>query len=314
MNENLSREKVTDSLRLFKSRRDDLLHEDVTAFDHHLQRFVEFCRTDLLVQKVIDPLRKRVVINIEEWWKSTLNRGSKIVFPADTEDELLLRFEILENVLDESDKLYKFGFAQGVHKRDDCIGLFRTLIIRPFIEELSHRLGEVANIASPEARTVQAIPLYRIPSPNEIKIFLSHKTVDKPLVYRYYQALQEVGFTPWLDEPSMAAGANLERELFRGFEESCAAVFFVTDNFKDEKYLASEVEYAVMQKRKKGNKFAIITLRYSNAAPVPGLLTPYIYKDVESDLQGFFELVRALPLELGPVRWKAEIGQGEIKH
>jgi hypothetical protein len=100
---------------------------------------------------------------------------------------------------------------------------------------------------------------------------------------------------------------SLEREIFRGFEESCAAVFFITDNFKDEKYLTAEVDYAVMQQLKKDKKFVIITLRYSNAAPVPDLLTPYIYKEVENDLQGYYELLRALPLEFGPVRWKAQV-------
>jgi hypothetical protein len=105
----------------------------------------------------------------------------------------------------------------------------------------------------------------------------------------------------------MPAGANLEREVLRGFEESCAAVFFITESFKDEKYLAAEVDYAVMQKRKKDKKFAIVTLRYTNAAAVPGLLTPYIYKDVSNDLEGFDELLKALPIELGSVRWKSHV-------
>jgi len=116
--------------------------------------------------------------------------------------------------------------------------------------------------------------------------------------------LKEVGYNPWLDEPAMTAGSNLERELLKGFQESCAAVFFITDDFKDEKYLAAEIDYAVMQKRQKEKKFSIITLRHSDAAPVPDLLTPYIYKNINNDLEGFFEIVRALPIELGPVRWK----------
>jgi hypothetical protein len=116
-----------------------------------------------------------------------------------------------------------------------------------------------------------------------------------------------LGFDPWLDEPNMPVGSNLERELLRGFQESCAAVFFITANFVDEKYLATEVDYAIMQKRAKGNKFAIITLRYTDASPVPGLLTPYIYKDVANDLEGFHSLLRALPIELGPTRWKADV-------
>lgn len=172
---------------------------------------------------------------------------------------------------------------------------------------MTFRLGNAANLASPEERALQAVPLNRIPKANETRIFLSHKSVDKPLVYRYYNALKELGFEPWLDEPDMPAGANLEREVFRGFAESCAAVFFITENFKDGKYLTAEVDYAVMQKRKKGKKFAIITLRYPNASPVPDLLTPYIYKDVANDLEGFHELLRALPIETGPIRWKARV-------
>ena len=37
----------------------------------------------------------------------------------------------------------------------------------------------------------------------------------------------------------------------------------------------------------------------------PKVLTPYIYKDVTNDLDGFLELLRAMPIEVGPVRWKA---------
>ena len=110
-----------------------------------------------------------------------------------------------------------------------------------------------------------------------MRIFLSHKSVGKPLVYRYHHALKAAGFDPWLDEPDMATGANLERESLRGFEESCPAVYFVAKNFKDKDYLATEVDYAVREKRKKGDKFAIITLRYDDTAPVPGLLDRYIY-------------------------------------
>lgn len=307
MKENISKEEIAKSLRSFKSRRDDLLHEDVAAFDHHLQRFVDFCRSDPLVQLVLKPLQERLTVDVEDWWKKTINHDDTVTFPTDPDEELLLRYRIIESVCEKSRNILQFGFTQGLRKRDDILALFRTVVIRPLADELSHRLGDAADMASPEARELQAVPLSRIPTAKEIKIFLSHKSVDKPLVYRHYHALKQVGFDPWLDEPNMAAGANLERELFRGFQESCAAVFFITENFKDEKYLASEVEYAVMQKRAKGSKFAIITLRYSNAAPVPGLLTPYIYKDVENDLQGFNELLRALPLELGPARWKAGV-------
>ncbi len=37
------------------------------------------------------------------------------------------------------------------------------------------------------------------------------------------------------------------------------------------------------------------------------LLQPYIYRDVANDLGGFDALLKALPIELGPARWKAHV-------
>ncbi len=305
-----STQQATDSLRIFKTRRDALLHDDETTFEHHFQRFMEFCLSDPLVQSVIDSLDD-INVDPEQWWakisSENINDTSDLIFPSDVDAELLLRFRILMSVTENMGLIRQFCYAFGVYKHAEGKALFLTLIIRPFMDELSHRLGKITSYATPEARALQAVPLDRIPSENETRIFLSHKTVDKPVVFRYYHALRELGYAPWLDEPEMPAGTNFEREIFRGFEESCAAVFFITENFKDEKYLAAEVDYAVMQKRKKGKKFSIITLRYPGASPVPDLLTPFVFKDVENDLDGFHQILRALPIELGPIRWKAEV-------
>lgn len=77
------------------------------------------------------------------------------------------------------------------------------------------------------------------------KIFLSHKGVDKPVTREYFRVLKTLGFDPWLDEDAMVAGTPLERGILDGFEQSCAAVFFVTPSFQDENYLATEVNYAI---------------------------------------------------------------------
>jgi hypothetical protein len=56
---------------------------------------------------------------------------------------------------------------------------------------------------------------------------------------------------------------------------NCAAVFFVTQEFKDENFLATEVDYAIKEKRAKADRFAIITLVFGNGAgkgTVPDLL------------------------------------------
>lgn len=140
------------------------------------------------------------------------------------------------------------------------------------------------------------------------KIFLSHKGVDNPLIREYKNSLEIIGLSPWLDEDSLLAGASLERGLVDGFEQSCAAVFFITPNFVDEKYLASEIEYAIAQKRKKEDKFSIISLllrgQNEQRGVVPKLLQPFVWKEPNSHLEGFYEIVRALPLKVDEVGWK----------
>jgi hypothetical protein len=136
------------------------------------------------------------------------------------------------------------------------------------------------------------------------KVFLSHKNVDKPIVRRYKEALESIGIVAWLDEDAMTAGVELERGLLAGFKESCAAVFFVTESFRDEGFLATEINYAISEKRTKGERFSIITLLLEEAAQVPPLLSPYVWKRPSTELVGFMEIVRALPIKLGPPFWK----------
>ena len=278
MTVDLSKDKVSASIRVFKTRRDNLLHDDTATFDHNFERFLDFCRTDPLARWVLNPIESQSTVDLDAWWTDATQHPPRLSFPSDSEEELSLRYRLLQAVETDSNRIFQLGFAHGVDERAGWVELFRTLIVRPFAEDLSRRLGDAADLATPEARALQAVPLDRIPGAKEIKIFLSHKSIDKPVVYRYYHALKTLGFDPWLDETAMTAGANLEREVLHGFEESCAAVFFNQASYKDEKYLATEVDYAIMQKRKKDQKFAIVTLRYPDAAPVPALLMPYIYK------------------------------------
>lgn len=136
----------------------------------------------------------------------------------------------------------------------------------------------------------------------KMKVFLSHKSIDKDLVREIKKTLEILGFDPWLDEDSMVAGVPLERSILQGFKDSCAAVFFVTPNFKDEDYLGSEVNYAIAEKRKKNKNFAIITLVLEldgEIGVVPELLTPYVYKSPTNELGMIQEIVKALPIKLG---------------
>ena len=116
-------------------------------------------------------------------------------------------------------------------------------------------------------------------------IFLSHKSPDKSLVREVAATLRSIGLTPWLDEDQMKAGAHLERALRQGFHDSCAAAFFVTPRFVDDGYLASEIDYALAEKRAKGDRFSIITLLLpgddGTFGEVPDLLRTYVWKQIQ---------------------------------
>ena len=137
------------------------------------------------------------------------------------------------------------------------------------------------------------------------RIFLSHKGVDKSVVRTYHRMLTELGFNPWLGEEAMIAGTNLERALLQGMKDSCAAIFFVTANYRDEGYLATEVDYAVAEKRRKDERFAIITLVLGGGRiEIPGLLKTYVWKTPRYDFEALQEILKALPIRLPSPIWK----------
>lgn len=131
------------------------------------------------------------------------------------------------------------------------------------------------------------------------KIFLSHKSKDKKLVRRFQRALEAIGYDVWLDEKNLKAGDHLERGILKGFKESCAAVFFITENFKDEKYLKTEIDYAMAQTREKEEYFRIITLAFQSGTEkieIPELLKGFVWKSPRTELDALTEIIQALPI------------------
>jgi hypothetical protein len=141
-------------------------------FEHQLDRFSEFCANDPLARKVLAPTEVRPA-DADAWWAAA-NRTTRMHhFPSDSDEEMALRYKLLQSAPTEPNHIFNLGIAHHQNKRDGWIEIFRTLVFRPFADELSHRIGEAANLATPEARSVQAVPLSRIPSATETKIFLS---------------------------------------------------------------------------------------------------------------------------------------------
>jgi hypothetical protein len=86
-------------------------------------------------------------------------------------------------------------------------------------------------------------------------------------------------------------------------------VFFITPQFADEAYLCQEINYAIEEKTAKGDRFAIVTLAFrgqdGSKGLVPPMLRSYVWKEPENELDALSEIVRAIPLELGPPGWRS---------
>ncbi|MYC95176.1 MAG: toll/interleukin-1 receptor domain-containing protein [Caldilineaceae bacterium SB0661_bin_32] len=143
------------------------------------------------------------------------------------------------------------------------------------------------------------------------RVFLSHKGVNKDIVIDFKETLELLGYEPWLDEDAMPAGTPLERGLLQGMKDSCGVVFFVTPEFKDEGYLETEINYAMSEKRRKKDKFAIVPLLFvgddNRVAEIPDLLGTLVYKKPKTQLEALQETIRALPVAPGPVDWRDEV-------
>jgi hypothetical protein len=82
-------------------------------------------------------------------------------------------------------------------------------------------------------------------------------------------------------------------------------------SFKDEGYLATEVDYAIKERREKGDKFAIVTLLFvdnnGEVGKIPELLEPYVWKKPKTHLEALHEIIRALPIKVGDIDWREDI-------
>ena len=309
----LSRETKLESLKRFKRLRDGLLNADPRQFDNHLVKLLAFCENDQFVRLVLNAsLADATPSQFDSWLEAEKHkhrRSREIAtwdFPDDTKDEFHYQHELLirHNVKGKTSFIDIQDSRTRWSENDGSRSLFLDLVARPFCETLGDKLADAIGIPSEEARELDAVPMDLVPPKNSTRIFLCHKSDNKATVRRYHRALQELGFDPWLDDPDMPAGTELDRGILEGVMQSSAVVFFLTEEFIDEKIISDEINYAKRRKRELGNKFALIALKFSDDAQVPELLKNYIYKQIENDLDGLYEIVRALPIELGPVRWK----------
>ena len=78
----------------------------------------------------------------------------------------------------------------------------------------------------------------------KFKIFLSHKSKDKPLMRTFKSGLKFLGYRTWIDEDDMPMGADLVPALKAAIDKcDCLIAWLTPDYFKSE-YCEAELLYA----------------------------------------------------------------------
>lgn len=304
--------KVENNLARFKRVRDAMIAADAAELEHTLKQFVrELERNDLVALT----LPSDEDFDVEAWWNRqrweghpSWRRLSSLDLPDEEDHQMLALLDLARSMASgDREQLDIRGFGQvlGKTKMEDAAALTISIVLRPLAEIISDRVRKQVQLANPAIRELAGVPLDRIPGDDETRIFLSHKTLDKALVRPYYELLKELGLSPWLDEHDMRPGDVPHRGITEGFDHACAVVFFITENFKDERWLAREIDQAVHRKIDQGKRFSVITLVFEGASDVPRPLQDYIYHPVTNQVEAVRQILRGLPIEVGPARWRA---------
>ncbi len=309
---------VQRTLRQFDRHTNALMNAELRLLQQHLQDFLELLQSNDLIQSALDAALNKSDISSKQWWEEQSakvdweSRQGTWFFPTNPDDMFKLQYDLICDQANNRDtnfieQQHKLTFDWSPSNKEATKQLFVSKIIRPFCEDLRIMLDISTMQEQRQERASDSPPMTELAAENESRIFLSHKSANKPLVERYYKVLSELGYRPWMDIHDMTAGTELDRGILEGVKKSCAIVFFLTKDFTDENFLADEIDYARNRKREFRDRFSIIPLRFPNSKDVPPLLSKYIWIDVEHELDGLYEIVRALPIQLGPAYWRQDI-------
>lgn len=298
------REKSLKSLAEFKRLRDAVLEgENIHEVDQAMANLVDFLDADPTAGEA---RRNLPLVDFPGWLAEHMDsERERMNLPLDPDEKAALLLECVRQVQKTDDLFSQLMGSLGIYGQSKSIDHFKTTIFRPAMELFGEQLREVVALATPESRALVAVPPHLVPHESMTGIFLSHRTPEKPRVQRYYTVLQNLGYSPWLDIEAMPAGTVPHRGIQDGIEKSCAAVFFVTESFTVDHWIATEIEHAIERHTKLGpDRFSIITLLCYPDATAPKELAEFIFKHIENDLDGLNHIVRGLPIQLGPPRWR----------
>ncbi|MBK8259377.1 MAG: toll/interleukin-1 receptor domain-containing protein [Polyangiaceae bacterium] len=116
-------------------------------------------------------------------------------------------------------------------------------------------------------------------------IFLSHASVDKPMVRRIEKALRAAGHEPWLDENEIELGDSIPAAVESALRRSDFLLLCLSNASADRHWVEAE-RHATFMLQMRDGKSRLLPVRLEDVKP-PFLLGPYAYVDAFPDDEAF---------------------------
>lgn len=117
------------------------------------------------------------------------------------------------------------------------------------------------------------------------RIFLSHSTVDKPIVRRIAEALRSGGHDPWLDENEILVGDSIPAAVERGLESTDYVIVCISAAALSSGWVQNELHGSVM-KQFSSRMARVLPVRLEPVTP-PSIIGHILYVDLFPDDEAF---------------------------
>ena len=114
------------------------------------------------------------------------------------------------------------------------------------------------------------------------KLFLSHRSVDKPTVEKTASTLKQEGVGIWLDKDNTLPSDSLKKKISEGLEEMTHFVLFWSTSCNDSAWVDRELNAAISQLINQKKPIFIVRL---DEAPVPSIIAD-LYRIEAQSLSG----------------------------
>lgn len=125
------------------------------------------------------------------------------------------------------------------------------------------------------------------------KVFLSHSSVDKPIIEEIFRELQKEEIKAFLDKYEIKPGDSIVEKLNDGLQNSDLGILLLSKNFLNSNWAKTEMSYFIHERMATGKKSFLIVNVNLTAAEIPPLLRDFRYISV-SNPDWIQELIRAI--------------------